>query len=712
MLMRRMWKDRRGLTLIELIIAAAILGIISATVGGALVVATNAYRNGTVQTALQSEAQFTVNAIEGLIIDATDTVDFSGNVLKIANADYTYEIYYDPYAKTLTYTQYETANPGNVIVAGELLAEHVSFFDVDASQFDVARNVKLTITMENGDRDFTTSYNITSRNNPDTSVPIEMTAVIGVENEIVLEPNQVYTLNVSVTGPSNQSFTPSFEAESDHSMDAWLDNNTGSSVDIHIGATETGGGDQLLRLRIDTNAKGADNAPLKTTWVIVRIRRVLDMTFPTFAQKSGTALKQNAEYTISAEPAGSNLDRVPGAVFDDDYVDPRTVKWSFETSTGDNGNDYAEIVDGTNETSVMTFRLKQDIPAGMTLKIKATAKHPLGSNKSGLPYGDVYGYKELTAAPGGMRLPDGQLRRGDETYVECDLDPRKLVEDEWKRNHPGEEQPWDESYNAGFTGNVYFRYVATDGSHSSDGYPGWIKMKEQGNNPTSFKFNAGDFEKMYFMTDYTIEILYSFKYNKGNNGQQYYPASAFPDGSGVPIADVDPQYIYSFPLYAFSMGFETYQDGDWGDYQTHVCAPVADPDVTVTAGGTGLGTKDRPIVFRSCQEVNMKLNIFCGASANKVPFDNLLSNTKCYVLNGNSWNQYNMAFQAGDKPNKDEAYIKLHIRNSNLTQGKVYKLVLEKITAGVTPHPDGYETYAYEPQPDQGGRGIIYFTVK
>ena len=722
MFMRRMRKDRRGLTLIELIIAAAILGIITATVGGALVVATNAYRNGSIQTALQTESQFTINAIEGLIIDATDTVEFSGNVLTITNVDYTYEIVFDPVSHTLTYTQYDT-NTGDPIMdpAVQLLAEHVSDFFVNADDFPTSRNVQIRLTMENNGRSFTTNYNITSRNNPNAGESIEMTAVINVEHEIVLEPNQNYTLDVSVIGPSNNSFSAKFEDEGDHSINAYVDNITTSGLDIHIGATETGGDDQKLILKISTNAKAADGtSPLNETYVYVYIRRINEMTFLTGADKqSGTALKAGAIYTVTADPVGSRddiLQRWPQR-FDDDYVDPKTVVWSFRTSTGENGNDYAAILNNTGEASELTFQLKQDIPAGMQLQIWATAQHPSGRNKTSSVYSTpVEDYVVLEAPKGGLKLVDGQLRRGDECYVASDLDPGRLVEDEWKRNHPGEEMPNGERYIGGFTGNIYFRYTATDGTnHSSAGYPGWIKMANQGNDPQQFKFNAADFAGMYFMTDYNIDILYSFRYNKGNNDIVYYPASAFPDGSGVPIPDVDPQYIYSFPIYAFSMGFETYQDGDWGNYQTHVCAPIADPDVTVTGGGTGLGTKDRPIELRMCQEATFKLNIFCGASANKVPFDNLLTrgNTKCYVLNGDTWTEYNnMQFQAGDKPNKDEAYIKLHLQNSQLQRGVVYKLVMERIVKPVTPHPDEYETYAYEPQPGEGGRGIIYFTIK
>ena len=87
MFLQRLRKDKRGLTLIELVCAIAILSIITLTISGAVVFSANSYRAGAIDTALQQEAQFTANTIESLIIDATDTVTYSGGVLTIKNVD-------------------------------------------------------------------------------------------------------------------------------------------------------------------------------------------------------------------------------------------------------------------------------------------------------------------------------------------------------------------------------------------------------------------------------------------------------------------------------------------------------------------------------------------------------------------------------------------------------------------------------------------------
>ena len=64
------------MSLVELLCGVAILGLISATIGGIMVVSTKTYYSGTTETALQQEAQFTANRINGLIHDVTNEVNY------------------------------------------------------------------------------------------------------------------------------------------------------------------------------------------------------------------------------------------------------------------------------------------------------------------------------------------------------------------------------------------------------------------------------------------------------------------------------------------------------------------------------------------------------------------------------------------------------------------------------------------------------------
>lgn len=704
MVKRKLREDRRGLTLIELVCAVAILAIISATVGGAMVVATNSYRSGTTEAALQQEAQFTANAIESLIVDATDTVDYTGGVLKIANVDYTYEITYNSTDKTLVYTQYETAAPSNVIASNELLAEHVSAFSVDASAFASARNVQLYITMENDKegKSFATAYSITSRNNPDAGTPVTEMAKIKVETEITLEPNQEYLLRVDVLGPTDKSCRYYFDSEPDHAMQMSYDDTSSSEgVIIKVGKDETGGGDGLIRFWVRTNALDSSGSPLDKRCVTIHIRRVTGFNFSSFVLRGGNALKENAEYSITATPTGTNLEKVVGASYDEgSYVDPYTLKWNLEVVGGSGVvDDYAEILNPPGDSSnEVQFRLKQDIPTGTTLRVRATAQHPAGANKCGIPYGTVTDYRDLQSNDWGSPR-NGMLRRGDDCDVEVNLDPMRLIEEEWQRNHPGEEMPENDKYNAGFTGNIYFRYKPDDGTpYASAGYPNWIKMSMQGSDPNNFQFKAADFEGMLYMKDYTLEILYSFKYNTRDNRTVYYPASAFPAGSSVPIADVDSAYIYTLPMYAFSMQFQNYEDGfaqggALGSY--------------LTANGTGIGSFERPleIDWGWGGSVRLKFNVFTGANVGKAGvIESLMSSTKCYSWNGTSWQlERNARLECKERIMPDAGILQFEPTNGQMKKGTVYKFVMENVMG---------ETYVDEPVDGRGGRGVIYIKLK
>lgn len=714
MSMRKMWKDRRGLTLIELVIAVAILGIISTTVGGALVVATNAYRNGTEETALQSEAQFTINAIEALLIDATDTVEFDGSVLKIENVDYTYEIVFDPAGRTLHYTQYETGNPANEIAKNELLAEHVKEFIVDTSQFAVARTVKITITMVNSrNQDYTTVYNITSRNNPDAGVVIVETPFIIAESEVVLEPNQNYHLSVVVDGAADTGFTIVPESGSDPTTSI---NATPTGLDIHIGPSETGagGGTDPIKVMLKSNAVGADGAPAERL-VKIYIRRVNSISFS--YTWSGTELRAGTVYSVSALAAGQQMDQWDPVIYpcDADYVNTYTAEFlRFEVVGGTgNGNDYAELVSGAGNKD-FTFRLKRDLEDGVILRVYARSLHSYGLNKSTMWYADVEDFMELhgvsTSTPPFELVDDSELRRNTETQVKINLDYEQLIEEEWKREHPGQSLPSDHMWDGNFTGRIYYRWKSDDETDKSQDYPKWHRISQQGSD--MFKFNAGDFANMkYFMKDYEIELLFSFAYD---NGRKLYPASAYAPGTDIFNGDPkpefnDPDYIYIFPLKAFSMVFDEYKDGKG--------YAAAFSSSQQTAGGTGLGTLANPVKFGN-GEIMLSFTLMAGASADRHPQGELCNHTKSYRYVNGTWEQVSIQLEnKGFDPvnSRTDGTLSFWPRNLEVKDSSgnpiVYKMVLEGFNNGEL-YANVNDNGINGQHTGVGGRGIIYFTLE
>lgn len=686
MFMRRLRKDRRGLSLIELVCGMAILSIITTTVGGAMVVASNSYRRGTVETALQQEAQFTVNTIESLVIDATHTVEFDGNNLTITNTDFTYVITYDPGDKTLTYSQHDTADPGVVIASNALLAEHVGGFIVDTSDFNVSRNVGVTLQMiTNEGRTFDLAYNITSRNSPNAGpTPVAHASILALD-KITLEPNQEYLIPVSVVSSAGTAYVANFELDEGAPPSAVATIET-AGVRVKINSTETGGSDGKLRLRLDTVAMNpATGGPLATKFVDVRIRRVNDINISSFVLESGNAYEANAIYRVTADPVGTHFAQDPGQSYDADYVDPDTIQWSVSTS------EYFEIVLGGTDKTVHV-RLKQDLPAGSTAKLLATSRHATGENKTLTAYSSLAKPAELTRPGGGITLND-ILRRGDESSATVTLNLMDLVNEERDvTNNPMEE------LNGGYTGNVLYRFKSLDGTHTSEDYPKWHKMSEGGLTLPQWNFYCADLAKTYFMKEYTLELCYSFKYNNKDNQLRYYPI-----GSEDPWFTPDSKYIYNFPILPFSIKFEKCQDGAGN---VTVLAPY------LTGDSDGIGTKANPLRLRRGGETTFWYDNVTGASNLRAETVNAWTSATVYKLNGGTWTQVNNVEKGiGDRnSDKKSGTFRLNTVNGGLGQGGngLYKLVMgdvNNVTMGVV------ETYAEETVPDNGGRGVIYFEL-
>ena len=71
-----MKSDEKGFTLVELIIAVAILAIVMITVCGFIIVASRSYTSANMDIMLQQEAQLALNRISDVIIDTTDSINY------------------------------------------------------------------------------------------------------------------------------------------------------------------------------------------------------------------------------------------------------------------------------------------------------------------------------------------------------------------------------------------------------------------------------------------------------------------------------------------------------------------------------------------------------------------------------------------------------------------------------------------------------------
>lgn len=703
MFMQKLRKNKKGLSMIELVCAIAILSIITTTVGGAMVFASNSYRRGTVDTALQQEAQFTANAIESLIIDATSTVEFSGGVLTIKNTDYTYVITYNSTEKTLRYTQYDTNDPTIVVATDELLAEHVVKFEVDTKHFATARNVYLEIGLENGESTFVTQYNITSRNDASAGDKTEVTASILCEDNIVLEPLQPYFLGVSVVGPADTTFSCAIESETGLSPDTSATVVAGG-IDIKLGATETGGEDGLIRLVISTNAKDSSGNPFSKL-VTVNVRRVNSISFSTLSLVSGTALKTGATYSVTATAEGQNLAEVVGKPFDSNehaYIDPNTIEWSFKLSNGDAWTDWVSVGSTGSDDNTIEFTLLQDIVKGVTLEAIATAQHPEGVQKSGLWTNKASRYNVGTTQYGHVEAPipfkvsnmfSGDIRRGDESYLSSNITYSELIQEEWERNNPG--GTWDPKlgYNGGFEGITHIRFISEDGENTSNNYPYWKPMTDKGDETKAIKFNSADFNEMLYMKDYTLELYFAFKYRDFNNVEHTYPADFNPNNPNP-----DPTYLASVELQAMSVEFDEIMsvDGNAKDIKSYL-----------NDDHNGIGSESNPLILPKSYNVTFKYNSLGNLPNNKAGFPSTYQNMKIYKRGENGWEEVTTrSFNNSANGDKCSGTLSFETVN-NLPTDTVLKMVMNDVTSTA-----GTEVYSEDNPTGASGRGLIYFKIK
>ena len=71
-----MKKNQKGFTLVELIIAVAIVAIVSVTIVSFMIAGSRSYASSSTETNIQQEAQIAMNQISDLIIDTSKAVTY------------------------------------------------------------------------------------------------------------------------------------------------------------------------------------------------------------------------------------------------------------------------------------------------------------------------------------------------------------------------------------------------------------------------------------------------------------------------------------------------------------------------------------------------------------------------------------------------------------------------------------------------------------
>lgn len=352
-----MRKNHKGFTLVELIIAVAILSIVTLAVCGFIVVGSRSYTSANTDVMLQQEAQLALNQISDVIIDTTDSINYGGKSDSASEMEMVLkdsEFSEEPTEKCLVVVNKKASNNDNpsywfswnkaeeviyfntsddvvdesnpephfVDADKAVLAQHVKEFHVDISQFEQNRVVMVSMTFANGGREYTTSNNITVRNrvslNKIDVKPMkratEMT--INTVSSVTLEPGEHYTFLYTVEG-SDEDKAVRWE------LAGTAKNGTSISSDgaLSIGLEETR---QSFTVRV-TRAAYADAKTTKE--VRVNVKRVTDVNLSC----ASTSIEAGDTITVNGNVVGNLLGNrcdAYGCAADDPAKDRDLTGWT------------------------------------------------------------------------------------------------------------------------------------------------------------------------------------------------------------------------------------------------------------------------------------------------------------------------------------------------------------------------------------------------
>ncbi len=416
-------RNNKGFTLVEVICAVAIMGLVSTAIGSAMIITTRNYNRGNAEIDVQKEAQATTNLIGNLIVDSvnvTTTTSGATTTVTVDSEGCTYDLVYDAGTDTITYKE---TLLGGTPVSGTLAENVVDFrVSVDAEN----KNTKVELAMEVDGKKYAATYHTNSRNGQAINVGAADVASIILETDVTLEPNQEYPFPLTVFGMSAdeaglvwgpiEALTGDSEVGSTH-----FTTTSNTEAIIHIGSEAKGD----LFFTVQTSATDDAGLPLDTAVVTVRVRSVESVSC-TAQLVSGDPSRKDAVYRVYADAIGYNLDKVYGKAFDNDYKDPSFMGFRFEMEDIDSGVDYnsldymgnINVVDDVPDPYI-EFKLKENMPNNSVIRIFGCSKHAQGVydgasgyNKTNTPYDTVEGFAEIKAL--GPIAPKEGLMRGDD----------------------------------------------------------------------------------------------------------------------------------------------------------------------------------------------------------------------------------------------------------------------------------------------------------
>lgn len=471
----RIQQQNSGFSLVELIIAIAILVIVTGAVCSFIIITSRNYANGNNDISVQQEAQLALNQMSDVIIDATQSINYVGydesnqpvkalkdseftftpekkalivyNTATPASGEGTEELsgYADPGTPAedsstelhnyMFYWQKSDENlyfsmadaGGSFPMPGEadcvLLAENVTEFQVDLSQVEERRVVKLKLNFKTGTRKFEMANNITVRNkvvinNADIE-PLDKRVRVNIkvkEPVVVLEPGETFhfsTPKVTGTNLLNKNVTWKIEGEVSEGTKMLSPNRDGI---LQIDSEERL---KSFDVKVTTEAIDEESKKQAETTITVYVKRVTKVTLNKKSEEllnpndnipGKLEVMQGSTVVLVGTVDGVKLGNKCDSCGEDPTGDRYLTGWTVVSGSGSLQNG---IQDSDHETA--TIQIKADAAVGSTITIRAVSD--LSSRR---PYGPVQG--EITLKVVEKKNPakptGGQLQYGDKIKMD------------------------------------------------------------------------------------------------------------------------------------------------------------------------------------------------------------------------------------------------------------------------------------------------------
>ena len=374
-LFKKICKSNMGISLVELIATVAIMGLVSAGIGVAVVSASRNYSKGNSEVDVQQEVQNISNILNNLVIDsasAENSVDELGNpILIITDVNLNkYEIKRN--GTLLQYTKYPA--DGSEADGPYDLSKYVTAFTADVTNYATDHTVHfdMAFTSAINDREMATSFTTMSRNAAaGPTVSIESAASLVIEPQAVIEPNQTIEIPFDVLTSGDATVTMTYTVSdistssgSYVTVDTNL-NDTNKKITVHAGPNEglkfkeDGTIETYETIYINLQIVGTKEdgssafTPIPKD-VQVHIRRVNSFGF-SGGLSSGEFAKAGSEYQVISSINATNSERFFALSSDDDYISPDRVWVTTAVSGYSAANVNIQIKNSDNSNAGSSF---------------------------------------------------------------------------------------------------------------------------------------------------------------------------------------------------------------------------------------------------------------------------------------------------------------------------------------------------------------------